>query len=102
MEFERAKSVKQCIEIATLDAYDEYEQVSGWLTCFEEVFAGVGEVEVLGEVVNLAGFDIVGTEVVAVCRRSKKVARVTLDSISPLDATKIQKLWLKAWKEWRR
>ncbi|MCX4030234.1 hypothetical protein H0A36_26485 [Endozoicomonas sp. SM1973] len=87
--------------MATCDAYGEDEQISGWLVCFEDVFKDVEEIEVLGEVVQLTGFDIVGTTVVAVCTKSKKKARVTIDSILPLGVTRTQKLWLRAWKSWQ-
>lgn len=96
-----ARSVKQCVEMATCDAYDEDELASGWLACFEEIFDGVEEVELLGEIVNLAGFDTEGTIVIAICTKGKKKARVMIDSALPLSPTKVQKLWLKAWKSWR-
>jgi len=54
-----------------------------------------------GEVVRFPGFDSVGTLVVAVCAKGKKQAKVTLDSISVLGATRSQKLWLKAWASWQ-
>ncbi len=98
---EDARSIKQCIEMATCDANGEDEQTSGWLVCFEEVFEDVDDVEVLGEIVSLVGFESVGTAVVAVCSKGKKKARVTIDSVSVLGATRAHKLWLRAWKSWQ-
>ena len=58
MECDEAKSVEQCIEIATCDAKDEYEQATGWWHYMDEVFEGVAQVKVLGEVVRFEGFDL--------------------------------------------
>ncbi len=102
MELEEVKTVNDCMEAATIDAHDLEEQVSGWLACFEDVFSDVSDVEVLGEIVKLEKFDIEkNTVLVALCRRNKKQAKVTIGSIKLLEGTKVQKLWLKAWDKWQ-
>lgn len=99
--FEDAKTVKECIETATVDAYGEYEQATGWLTCLEEVFLDVKEVKIFSEVVNLSGFDLDDTNIVAICSKGDDEIRVTLDSLKLIKPSRAQKLWLKAWKSWR-
>ena len=95
------KTIKQCIEAATVDAYGEYEQVCGWLTCFEEVFDNVNRILLFGEEVKLVDFEVQNdAEVVAVCLKNKKKAKVSLDSIELIKPSKAQRLWLKAYTEW--
>jgi hypothetical protein len=49
---------ESCIELALTDAYGEYEQISAWLACIEEMFAGFDRVNLLREEVALQGFDL--------------------------------------------
>lgn len=55
------------IEEATVDAYDESEQATGWFTMFEEHLALPFDTEVLGVRVAVEEIDLI----VAVCRRGK-------------------------------
>ena len=102
MECHQVNNIDECIELATCDAYGEAEQAAAWLECMDEVFQGVTEVKVFGEVVRFVGFDIEGIGLVAICAKGRHRARVTLDSISPQRATPAQKLWLRAWKAWQK
>ena len=101
MEYHEANSVEQCIEIATCDAENEDEQATGWWNYMDEVFQSVTEVRILGLVVRFEGFDLEGTTLLAVCAKGKNRVKVTLDSITLLGATRVQKLWLKAWNAWQ-
>ena len=92
------KSVQDCIDLALTDAYGEEEQAVAWLTCIEEMFSRFNEVKLLGNPVELVGFDLSNHAVVAVCRRDKKKARARLDSVAFPDLTPIEARWLKAWK----
>jgi hypothetical protein len=101
--FNKAKTVNEAIEMATMDAYDEYEQFSGWLACFQEVFKDADLVELNGVIMKFVGFDLASKIVpVVICRLNKKLARVTIDSVQFIDANKSQKLWLRAWKKWSK
>ena len=91
------KTVNDCIEIAEVDAYDEGERVQGWLNCFEDIFNEKQTVEVFGEKVNLIEFDLFSDYMIAICEKKKKKAKITLDSIKFINATNIQKLWVKAY-----
>jgi hypothetical protein len=99
-EMEQCTSVKDCVELALVDAYGEDEQAVAWLTCIEEMFGKFDRVKVLGQEVALEGFALSNrTVVVAVCRQGKKRARVALESVEFPDLRSIEVLWLKAWKQ---
>ena len=99
-EMQECKSIKDCIELALVDAYGDDEQAVAWLTCIEEMFARFDRVKVLGQEVALEGFDLAdGLAVMAVCRQGKRKARVALESVEFPDLTPIEARWLKAWKQ---
>lgn len=98
-EMRQCKSVQACIDLALTDAYGEDEQAVAWLTCIEEMFGRFSQVKLLDETVALAGFDLNGYTVIAVCHKGKRKARVTLDSIEFLELKPVEQLWLKAWKK---
>lgn len=99
---DQAKTIEDCIEYASVDAYNEEEQAGGWLSIIEEIFDNVNQVKLLGEEVDLKGFDLDGTTVVAICKKGGKKARISLDSIEFVDPTKIQSLWLSAYRKWQK
>jgi len=102
-EMQQCKSVKACIELALTDAYGEYEQATAWLTCIEEMFGRFDRVNLMGEEVALQGFDLENDPVVvAICRKCKRRARVTLESVEFPDITPIETRWLNAWKQFSR
>lgn len=97
-EFLIVKNENDCVEIATMDAYDNVEIGVGWLTCIGEVFEGIEVVQVLNQEVRLMGFDIDRENtVVAICKSGKKTARVLLSSIEWRKLSKAQQLWLNAY-----
>ena len=98
-EIRQCKSVQACIDLALTDAYGEEEEAVAWLTCIEELFGRFKEVRLLGDPVQLVGFDVSNRTVVVVIRRDSKKARVTLDSVEFPKLTAIEALWLKAWKK---
>jgi hypothetical protein len=97
-EMRQCKSVQACIDLALTDAYGEEEEATAWLTCIEEMLGRFKQVKLLGEDVILVGFDLRNHDVVAVCQRGKRKARVTLDSITFTELTTAEQLWLRAWK----
>ncbi len=99
-EMKRCKTVADCHEAATIDAYDENEAATGWLTCIEEMFSQFEHVKVLGSEVRLEGFDLKGFQVVAKCRNGRKLAFVSLESVEFPKLNKSEKLWLDALKNW--
>jgi hypothetical protein len=100
MDLFKAKTVKQCIDLATIDAYGDDEVAAGWETCLDEVFSGV-KAQLAGQDVKLEGFDSLSGMVLARCRFGKRKIRVTLDSLDFLDLTAPQRIWLKAFLKWQ-
>jgi len=72
LDLNKVKSIRDCVETATVDCYDESEQASGWLACLDDVFDEVKKVKIFGEEVEFASFDLSGTAVVAICKKNKK------------------------------
>jgi hypothetical protein len=92
----------QMIEQATVDAYGESEQVTGWFTMIEESLAVPFETKVLGAPVTVEQVDLDRSEqIVVVCRRGR--ARQSLPIIdlplpTPLpDGAE----WIEAYRHWR-
>jgi hypothetical protein len=102
-EMQQCESVKACIELALSDAYGEYEQAAAWLACIDEMFGRFDRIGLLGEEVALQGFDLENElTVVAICKKRKRLARVSLDSVEFPEITPVEGRWLKAWKQFSR
>jgi hypothetical protein len=89
------------IEEATVDAYDEYEQATGWFTMFENHLALPFETEVLGVLVAVETIDLRDdNRIVAVCKRGKKkqvigIVDLPLPTPKPAGAE-----WIEAYRHW--
>lgn len=95
------KNIEEAIEMATLDACDEYEQAFGWLACFEEVFDDIDLVKINGIEMKFIAIDLERDFVpIVICELNGKQAKVIIDSVEFLKTNKTQKIWLEAWKEW--
>jgi hypothetical protein len=101
-EMRQCKSVQACIELALTDAYGPDEQAVAWLTCIEVMLSRFKQVNLMGEEVQLVGFDLNNETIVAVCRQGKRKARVSLDSVEFPELTPVETRWLKAWKRFSR
>lgn len=99
-EMKQCKTIEDCREVATMDAYGEEEMAAGWLACIEEMFDKFEHVSVLGKEVVLEGFDLKAHQVVAKCRSERKSAFVSLESVEFPKLNKNEKLWLDALKDW--
>jgi hypothetical protein len=89
-------------EQATVDAYGDSEQITGWLTIIEENLAVPFETTVLGVPVTVERIDLDCSEqIVAICRRGQ--ARQSLPILdlplpTPLpDGAE----WIEAYRHWR-
>ena len=89
------------IEEATLDAYGESEQTTGWYTMLEEHLALPFDTTVLGVVVKVARLDLRrDNAIVAICTRGRKrqsvpVLDLPLPSPEPVGAE-----WFEAYRHW--
>lgn len=94
--------IAEMIEQATVDAYGDSEQITGWLTMIEENLAVPFETEALGVLITVERVDLDGTEqIVAICRRGR--ARQSLPIIDlPLPTPPPHGAeWIEAYRHWR-
>jgi Calcium binding len=94
--------LKEMIEQATVDAYDESEQVTGWLTMIDDNLSVPFETEVLGVPVTVERIDFNDSEeIVAVCARGRRrqslpIVDLPLPTPPPRGAE-----WIEAHRRWR-
>jgi hypothetical protein len=63
------------------------------------MFERFRHVRLLGAEVTLVRFDRRNHEVVAICKQASRKALVTLDSLELPDLSPVERLWLRAWKQ---
>ena len=89
------------IEEATVDAYGESEQTTGWYTMLEEHLALPFDTTVLGVVVKVASLDLRGdSDIVVICTRGRerqpvRILDLPLPSPRPAGAE-----WIEAYRHW--
>lgn len=89
------------IEEATVDAYDESEQATGWLSMFEEHLELPFETKVLGTAVSVTIIDLRDSgQIVAICtrgrdRQASAVVDLPLPSPKPIGTD-----WIGAYRYW--
>ena len=91
------------IEEATVDCYNESEQITGWFTMIEDNLAVPFETMVLGVPVTVERIALNRSEqIVAVCRRGREqqslpILDLPLPTPPPGGAE-----WIEAYRRWRR
>lgn len=95
--------LEEMIEQATVDAYGESEQTTGWFTAIDQNLAVPFETTVLGIAVTVERIDLNRSEqIVAVCRRGRdRQALPILDLPLPRPAPDGAD-WIEAYRRWRR
>lgn len=89
------------IEEATVDAYGESEQTSGWYTMLEEHLALPFETTVLGVVVKVARLDLRGDNgIVAICTRGRERQSVPILDLPLPWPTPAGAEWIEAYRHW--
>ena len=89
------------IEQATVDAYGDSEQITGWFTMIEENLAVPFETKVLGVPITVERVDLNRSEqIVAICRRGR-----TRQSLPIIDLRLPTPLpdgaeWIEAYRRW--
>jgi hypothetical protein len=91
------------VEEATTDAYNEGEQIVGFLTLIDDSLATPFETIVLGVNVTVERVDLTeGDEIVAICKRGSQTLRVPiLDLPLPFPPPRGAE-WIAAYRYWRR
>jgi calcium binding protein len=89
------------IEEATVDCYNESEQITGWFTMIEDNLAVPFETMVLGVPVTVERIELNRSEqIVAVCRRGRAqqslpILDLLLPTLPPGGAD-----WIEAYRQW--
>jgi len=91
------------IEEATVDCYNESEQVSGFFCMLEDQLAVPFTTKLLGQEVIVEKVDLTeGNEIVAVCRHGRHRQRVGILDL-PLSTPKPAGAeWIEAYRRWAR
>ena len=91
------------IEEATVDAYNEHEQITGLFTMLDEHLAVPFDTELLGITVTVQKVDLtVEHEIVAVCRRDDHKQAIPILDL-PLPAPRPDGAeWIDALRHWGR
>ena len=92
------------VEEALVDAYGEDEQHEAFLVMFEEHIKCPFTALVVGEEVEVRGFDWEGApqEIVAVCRRRGRNHRVNVTALHFTAERPVGEEWLDAYRAWLR
>ncbi len=89
------------IEEATVDAYDESEQVTGWFTMLEDHLELPFETKVLGAAVTVARIDLRdGGQIVAICTRGRDRQAISLADLPLPSPRPVGSEWIEAYRCW--
>ncbi len=89
------------IEEATVDAYDEAEQATGWFTMFEEHLKLPFETKVLGITVTVASIELRdNNQIVAICTRGRDRRAISLADLSVPTSAPTGVEWIEAYRHW--
>lgn len=99
------QQVREALEEATVDAYDESEQHSGLLSVIEDALSFPFQAKVMGEVATVVGMewpenDEFGLDLV--CERNGKRHRIEARSVELIEPLPKGHLFLAAYLEWKR
>lgn len=93
---------EEMVEAATVDAYGEAEQETGWHCMLEENLEMPFETEVLGVTVQVQKLDLVDLDIVAVCRRGRHRQTIPLLELPMPKSRPSGAEWLDAYRRWKR
>jgi hypothetical protein len=89
------------VEEATVDCYNEAEQLSGLYTMIDDNLAVPFETQVLGVTVVVERVDLTDRdEIVAVCRRGRKRQRISLLDLPLPSPPPAGAEWIAAYRHW--
>lgn len=98
-----ATELDELIEQATIDCYNESEQVTGLFTMMEEDLALPFTTTVLGVPVTVARVDVTTTdEIVAICTREGHRQTIPILQLPVPDVPPDGWEWVEAYRRWAR
>jgi hypothetical protein len=97
------KLLDAMIEEATVDAYNDAEQITGLFTMLEEHLALPFDTEILGITVTVTKIDLTaGNEIVAICRHDAHKQAIPILDLPLPDPPPDGVEWIDAYRRWRR
>ena len=94
--------LKEMTEQATVDAYDESEQVAGWFTMIGDNLAVPFETAVLGVPVTVERVDLnQSDEIAAVCARGRHRQSIPILDLPLPTPLPHGAEWIEAYRRWR-
>jgi hypothetical protein len=91
------------IEEATIDAYGDSEQITGFYTMMEDNLVVPFRTEVLGMEVIVEKIDLTDdSQIAAVCRRGKSRQRIPILDLPLPDPKPKGAEWIEAYSRWAR
>ena len=97
-----AKRLDEMAAEATVDAYDEAEQLAGWFCMLDEHVELPFETAVLGDTVMVEEIEQPSdTRIVAVCRRGKARQAIDLLDLPLPSPAPAGTEWIEAYRHWR-
>lgn len=91
----------ELIESATVDCYNDSEQICGLFTNLAEALTVPFETVVLGATVAVTAIDVtVDDQIVAVCTRDTSRQRISLLELSMPDPSPPGAEWIEAYRRW--
>lgn len=98
------RGLRRLIEQALVDCYTEDEQHGAFLVMLDDHVACPFKARVVGEEVEVRGFDWDGSSqgIVAICRRKGRQYRVTLTALEWSGRPPTGAIWFDAYRAWLR
>jgi hypothetical protein len=97
------KLLDAMIEEATVDAYNDEEQITGLFTMLDEHLALPFDTEMLGITVTVTKIDLTpSNEIVAICRRDAHKQAIPILDLPLPDPAPDGIEWIAAYRRWRR
>jgi hypothetical protein len=96
----RNAALEAMIEEATVDAYNDGEQLTGLFTMIEDHLAVPFATTVLGVEVNVKKVDLIGDSIVAVSARGRERQRIDLLDLPLPTPPPDGAVWIDAYRYW--
>lgn len=97
-----AERIQELIEEATIDAYDEYEQLAGFLCMIEDNVKTPFKAKVMGDEVKVIELNEGKcNDLVAICEKNGKKYTICLSALEFQDPLPEGYEWIEAFLEWK-
>ena len=94
--------LNELLEAATIDCYDESEELCGLFTMIEDEVRVPFETEILGVPVTVERIDLAHNDILTACRRGRFRQRVPLLDLALPSPLHRGSEWIEAYRRWAR